>query len=260
MSSRLRTYKPSTYLFAPGKPASKASGLTVNMFTVSSIAPLPSSVKTVVPRILVAPDSTQVISALQKGATQILSQLGAGSLSPSGAFYSLYETYILDIIQYITDKVSLDAVLNDLRALQVEIETKAQAQQVIRQIEHILLGVVDNIANRVSLDIVLSRLAYLTELLQTVDPASLPAVYGNVADLLITVIDEIVHQTPLDTVLTDLGTIQTHMSADVQIANEILEFQEIVISIVENIIHKISLDIVLGRLVYLQEKLRMFSL
>ena len=197
-----------------------------------------------------------MIQSLKTGAVQSLSQKGSSAYtSPSASFYALYETYILDMIQYITDKVSLDAVLDDLRALQVQIQTKAQAQRVIKQIEEILLGVVENITNRVSLDIVLGRLAYLTELLNKVDPSELPAVYGDVADLLITVIDEVANKTPLDIVLTDLGTIQTGMAADVQIAREILEFQEIVISIVENIINRVSLDIIMGRLVYLQGKL-----
>ena len=250
---------PTTSFFAPGKPLSKASRSSASLITSSSIVPLPKSIKAVIPRILVPPDPTTVIQSLKTGATQSLSQKGSSAYtSPSASFYALYETYILDMVQFITDKMSLDAVLDNLRALQVQIQTKAQAQRVIQQIEEILLGVVENITNRVSLDIVLGRLAYLTELLNTVDPRELPAVYGDVADLLITVIDEVANKTSLDIVLTDLGTIQTGMAADTMIAREILDFQEIVISIVENIIHRVSLDIVMGRLVYLRGKLTTF--
>lgn len=247
---------PTTAFMAPAKPLSKASRPSASLMTASSIVPLPKSVKTVIPRILIPPNPTTVIQSLKTGAVQSLSQKGSSPYtSPSASFYALYETYILDMIQFITDKVSLDAVLNNLRALQVQIQTKAQAQRVIQQIEEILLGVVENITNRVSLDIVLSRLAYLTELLNKVDPSELPAVYGDVADLLITVIDEVANKTSLDIVLTDLGAIQTGMAADAMIAREILDFQEIVISIVENIINRVSLDIVMGRLVYLRDRL-----
>lgn len=87
------------------------------------------------------------------------------------------------------------------------------------------------------------------------DPSNLPVVYGNVSELLLFVIDEIANKTSLDTILTQLSIVQTGMAAEIQLADEILEFQEIIISIVENIINRTSLNIVMNRLLYLKQRL-----
>ena len=255
MSSRRRIYTPTNTLFTVALPTSNSSGLTSNLFSSSSIASLPQSIKDTLQKIFL-PDPTNVISSLQTGTVQILNQ--STVLSASASFYTLYEQYILAMIQYIIDKVSLDFILDGLNALQVQIETKTQAITIIKQIEHIILGVVDNISNRVNLNIVLSRLAYLTELLDKVDPSELPTVYSDVAELLISVIENITNKDSLDTVLSDLALIQTYMTGEVQVAREILAVQKMVISIVENITQKVNLNIVMTRLVYLQEQMKLW--
>ena len=261
MSSRHRTYSPTTLLFSPGKPVNTVSKLTSSFLTASSIAPLPTSILGIIPTILIPPDPSKILSSLKQGTVNILRQPSYGSYSApisiviNPSFYTLYEQYILDIIQFITDKVSLDSILGNLQVLQKEINTKYQAQLVLDQIEHILLGVIDNISHKVSLNIILNRLAHANTLLATVDPSNLPVVYGNVSELLLFVIDEIANKTSLDTILTQLSIVQTGMAAEVQLADEILAFQEIVISVVENIINKTSLNIVMGRLLYLQKQL-----
>lgn len=198
-------------------------------------------------------------SILQQLPASILAQLPALFVPPSTApvvfstgFYAKYQQYILDIVQYITDRVSLDTVLSELQALQATIQSRAQAERVISNIEEILLGVVDNITHKVNLHIVLGRLQYVTNLLATVGPEHLPIVYGQVADLLAFVIDQITNREGLVLVLENLTAIQTQMTLEVHLAKEILQAQEILIGVVENIIHRVSLHIVLNRLQYVQ--------
>jgi len=196
-------------------------------------------------------------SVVQNLPASILAQLPPLFVSPptvasSTGFYAKYQQYILDIVQYITDRVSLDTVLKDLQALQTTIQSRAQAERVIANIEEILLGVVDNITHKVSLQIVLGRLQYVTNLLNTIDPGHLPIVYGQVADLLAFVIDQITNREGLVLVLENLTAIRTQMTLEVHLAKEILQAQEILIGVVENIIHRVSLRIVLERLQYVQ--------
>ena len=259
MSSRHRKYIPTISLFSLSNPVNSASTNKSGFLTSSIIAFLPARIRDIIPSILVPPNPSKVISSLKQGSVNILTQSSYGSYSSDGpiqpSFYTLYEQYILDIIQFITDKVSLDSILGNLQVLQKEINTKYQAQLVLDQIEHILLGVIDNISHKVSLNIVLTRLAHVNTLLATVDPSNLPVVYGNVSELLLFVIDEIANKTSLDTILTQLSIVQTGMAAEIQLADEILEFQEIIISIVENIINRTSLNIVMNRLLYLKQRL-----
>ena len=165
-------------------------------------------------------------------------------------FTSAYEVYILQIIQYIIDRVNLDTVLSELETLRAEITTRAQAEAVIDRIESIILGVVSNITNRVNLDVVLRRLAYLKEELATA--TDLPVVYNDVAELLVYIIDQITNRESLDTVLSNLTTMKINMMSSVHIAESILTIHTVIISIVSNITNRVNLDVVLQRLAYLQ--------
>lgn len=199
-------------------------------------------------------------SIVQKLPASILANLPALHISPrlapplvaSSSFYDKYQQYILDIVQYITDRVSLDTVLKDLLAIQPEIQSKAAAARVIANIEDILLGVVDNLTHKVSLHIILNRLQYVTNLLETVDPSELPIVYGQVAELLAYVIDQITNREGLALVLENLTAIRTQMTLEVHLAKEILQVQEILIGVVENVMNRVNLSIVLNRLLYVQ--------
>ena len=48
--------------------------------------------------------------------------------TPCADFTSTYQSYILQVIQFIIDRVNLDTVLSSLQELQQEITTKAQAE------------------------------------------------------------------------------------------------------------------------------------
>ena len=170
--------------------------------------------------------------------------------TPCADFTSTYQSYILQVIQYIIDRVSLDTVLSRLQELQQEITTKAQAEATIDRIESIILGIIDNITNRVNLDIVLRRLAYLKT--EVAAATNLPVTYNDIATLLVYVIEQITNRESLDAVLANLITIQTNMVGMVSVADNILDIQSTLISIIENITNRVNLDIVLRRLAYAQ--------
>ena len=213
----------------------------VSLFVGSVVQQLPASILIHLPLLFVSPPT--MASAL------VQSQPGASDV------YSKYQQSILDIVQYITDRVSLDTVLKDLQALQTTIQSRAQAKQVISNIEEILLGIVDNLSQNVSIPIVIGRLKYVTNLLDTVEPEHLPLVYGQVAELLDFVIDQITNREGLVLVLENLTAIRNQMTLEVHLAKEILQVQDILIGVVENIINRVSLHIVLGRLLYVQRVL-----
>ena len=219
----------------------------VSLFAPSILQQLPASI------LAALPSSLRPLPAVTSALLR--SQTGFDPVA-SSEFYAKYQQYILDIVQYITDRVSLDTVLSDLLAIQPSIRSKAEAERVIANIEEILLGVVDNITHKVSLHIVLGRLQYITQLLATVDPSDLPIVYGQVADLLAYIIDQITNRDGLAIVLENLTAVRTQMTLEVHLAKELLQVQEILIGVVENIIHRVSLPIVLGRLQYVQGLLK----
>jgi len=227
----------------------------VSLFAGSNVQRLPASILANLPTLFVSPQTLLALLRFQPGSNYATVPSSNTVTVVTSNFYSQYQQSILAIIQYIIDRVSLDTVLKDLQALQTTIQSRAQAERVISNIEEILLGVVDNITHKVSLQIVLGRLQYVTNLLATVDPANLPVVYGQVAELLAFVIDQITNREGLVLVLENLTAIRNQMTLEVHLAKEIIQVQDILIGVVENIINRVSLRIVLERLQYVQEVL-----
>lgn len=224
----------------------------IPLFSGSIVQQLPAFILVNLPPLFVSPQTLLAILRSQPSSNYATVPSSNTVTVVSPDFYSKYQQAILDIIQYIIDRVSLDTVLKDLQALQTTIQSRAQAERVISNIEEILLGVVDNITHKVSLNIVIGRLQYVTNLLATVDPENLPVVYGQVADLLAFVIDQITNREGLILVLENLTAIRNQMTLEVHLAKEILQVQEILIGVVENVINRVSLHIVLSRLQYVQ--------
>jgi hypothetical protein len=225
-----------------------ANPRVVSLFAGSIVQQLPASILENLPALFLSPPTLAFLRSQTRGSTAAPSS-NAVAFSD---FYTKYQQSILDIVQYIIDRVSLDTVLKDLQALQTTIQSRAQAERVISNIEEILLGVVDNITHKVSLQIVIGRLKYVTNLLATVDPENLPVVYGQVAELLAFVIDQITNREGLVLVLENLTAIRNQMTLEVHLAKEILQVQEILIGVVENVINRVSLHIVLNRLQYVR--------
>jgi len=170
---------------------------------------------------------------------QIVTEIVSVPVTNICAFYSEYEAFILKIIQFIIDKVSLDTVILEIQALHKEIQTAVQANEILKTIETIMLTIVDNIAAGVDINLVLSRIAYLKQELTLAK--DLPVVYNDIAELIGLVIDQITNKEPLDNVLTNLIAIHTEMVTEVQLAKEILEIQNVIITIIQNIIDAIDL-------------------
>ena len=225
----------------------------VPLFSGSIVQRLPLSLLAYIPALFLPPQTLVLLLRFQPGSD--VATLPSSNTVVFSDFYSKYQQAILDIVQYIIDRVSLDTVLKDLEALRTTIQSRAQAERVISNIEEILLGVVDNITNKVSLNIVIGRLQYVTNLLATVDPENLPVVYGQVAELLAFVIDQITNREGLVLVLENLTAVRNQMTLEVHLAKEILQVQEILIGVVENVINRVSLNIVLVRLQYVRDVL-----
>ena len=167
--------------------------------------------------------------------------------------YSLYQEYVLSIIQYVIDGVAIDTVLAKLQPMQQEIRTVAQAEATILVIEEVLLSIVDNLTSRVSINLILNRITYLKGLLASAK--DLPAAYGELAGLIEVIIDSITNREPIESVLANLMTIQTAFATEAKLAEVLTRIQTAVISILQNIIDRVDIQLVLNRFTYVRELL-----
>jgi hypothetical protein len=181
---------------------------------------------------------------------QLIAEIVQVETTTLTSFYSEYETFILKIIQYVTDRVSLDTIIKDLTPLQTEIRTIAEAEEILFVIQKLMLSIVDNIAAGVDINIILIRIAYLQDQLSLA--ADLPVVYNDVAELISYVLDQIINRESLENIITNLTAIQTSMVAEVELAEGILRIQRVIISIIENIIQSVDINLILHRITYLQ--------
>jgi hypothetical protein len=167
-------------------------------------------------------------------------------------FYSRLQEIILTIIQYITDRVSLDSILTQLEELQEEITTQEQASRVLRRIEQLILSIIDNITNRTNLVVILQRIQYLqTQIVIAGDTSSM---YTEINDIIITIIDQIGSRGSLDDVLATIRSLQDTLIPDNAVAEQITEIEEMILSIVDNITYRTNLTVVLQRFNLLQQK------
>ena len=168
-----------------------------------------------------------------------------------------YETSVITIldalIDAITQKISLDTILDQLRPLQTKITSLAEAEALIFRIQTLILSIVESITDRVRLDLVLERLAYLQ--IEINRATCLPEVYDDIADLLGFVIDSISNGDSLDNALKNLQIVSTSMIPDTALANDILALQKMVLSVIDNITDRTNLTLVLDRLNYIKEQI-----
>ena len=172
-----------------------------------------------------------------------------------GSTLGPYETSVITIIDAlidaITQRISLDTILDQLRPLQTKITSLADAETLIFRIQNIILSIVDNIKDRVSIDLILERLDYLQ--IEINRATCLPEVYDDIADLLGSIIDIITNRGNLDTALKNLQAIHTNMIPDTALATDILALQTMLVSVIDNITNRVGLNLVLGRLTYIKE-------
>lgn len=172
---------------------------------------------------------------------------------PATNVFSLYEDYVLSIIQYVIDGVAIDTILAKLRPMQQEITTLVQAESAIAMIEEVMLSIVDNLTSKFGIDIILDRIVYLKGLLASAK--ELPIAYGEIAALIEVIITSITNRESIDSVLANLMTIQTAFATEVHLAEVIIKIQTTVISILQNIINRVDIALVLDRFTYVRELL-----
>jgi len=221
-------------------PRRRCYNSSASQYTVYiTIAATPSSQAATVFRVPSLPAQYQILTAIDQVETTNIN-----------SFYSEYETFILKIIQYVTDRVSLDKIIKELTPLQTEIRTIAEADKILISIQHIMLSIIDNIAACIDINLVLNRISYLQQQLR--QAKNLPVVYNDVADLIVYVLNQIINRESLDNVISNLITIQTSMIAEAKLAEEIINIQNIIITIIENIIGCVDINLILNRIAYLQ--------
>ena len=177
---------------------------------------------------------------------------GKTVITPQNA-YSLYETYILDIIQYVIDGVAIDTILVKLRPMQQEIRTLAQAEATIVVIEEVMLSIVNNLTSKLNIGFILSRITYLKGLVAAAQ--NLPAAYGELSELIGSILTSIANREPIESVLANLVSIQISFASEVKLAEVVGQIQATVISILQNIIDRVDIQFVLNRFTYVRKLL-----
>ena len=204
-----------------------------------TIAATPSSQAATVFRVPSLPVQYQILTAINQVQTTNIT-----------SFYNEYETFILNIIQYVTDRVSLDKIIKDLTPLHTAIHTAAEADEILLVVQKIMLSIINNIAAGVDINLILVRITYLQEQLR--QATNLPVVYNDIAELIAYVMDQIINRESLENVITNLTAIQTAMAAEAELAEGIINIQRVIISIIENIIECVDINLILSRIAYLQ--------
>ena len=167
--------------------------------------------------------------------------------------YSLYETYILDIIQYVIDGIAIDTILAKITPLQQEIRTLAQAESAIVIIEEVMLSIVDNLTSKINIGFVLNRITYLKGLVASAQ--NLPAAYGELANLIGSILTSIADREPIESVLANLMSIQTSFATEAHLAEVVTKIQTTIISILQNVIDRVNIGFILNRFTYVRKLL-----
>jgi len=164
-----------------------------------------------------------------------------------------YQTYILEIIQFIIDKVSFDTILESLRLHRQKITTHAEAQQKLLDIQRMILSVVDMISSRVNITLVLERIAHIQKILDENDDTNM-ALYDDMFDMIVEIIDEITNKQPFDQILDTLKKMQNYIAPEAEGAKGILAVQEQIIHVIENIIKGTTMSFVMERILKIKEE------
>lgn len=165
----------------------------------------------------------------------------------------IYQDYILEVIQFIIDRVSFDTILESLRIHRQAITTHAEAQQKLLDIQRMVLSVVDMISSRVNITLVLERIAYIQKILDENDDTNM-ALYDDMFDMIVEIIDEITNKQPFEQILDTLKKMQNYMAPETEAAKGILAVQEQIIRVIENIIKGTSMSFVMERILKIKEE------
>ena len=174
---------------------------------------------------------------------------------------TLIQTSLFNVVDDITKKIQFDAILREIKTLQMNILTKYDILHLLDIIQTTMSGIMKNITQRENLDMVLERAEYLRSI---INAASLPD--GLLTDCTVylpyvrTLMDMLVliGETPFD-----YGKIQPHMEVTRSILHENIEndrlietIEMVILSVVGNITDRVETGIIETRIQYLVDLTR----
>ncbi len=166
----------------------------------------------------------------------------------------IYQNYVLEVIQFIIDKVSFDTILESLMIHRAEIKTHAEAQKKLLDIQRMILSVVDMISSSVNIKLVLERIEHIQKVLDENEDQNV-AVYGEIFDMVVEIIDEITNKQPFEQIIDNLKKIQQYIIPETEAARGIMAVQEQIIRVIENIISGTSMAFVIERILKIKEEM-----
>jgi hypothetical protein len=203
--------------------------------------------------------------AIQNSGMQVMPEAtyGDNCCTEADAALAYIQQRILDIIEAITLKMSLDDVIKMAVDLEVYVDKKAEVVYILEKIEHLITGIVGNIAQRVNFSIITNRINYLKEVIAQLETADATFEYcydNTVAPLMLDIIQCITEEFNPDKLKSIIQELQISMNEQLVFFSDNPDFMKtlaecefIIISIIENITNRVSLGLVLGRAKYLQE-------
>jgi hypothetical protein len=159
------------------------------------------------------------------------------------------EYKMLQIIDNITNRISLDIVINEINNVITTINDRVSALKAIQEIEEKIIGVIVNIAQRVPLGIIIDRIDYIRNLvLLTPDFIE---VYEEINNIILEIIDMITNNIDLPTVIKSLESINSVIQEKKQHTDMMDKIEVQLVSIIENITNRVPLEIVKDRIINL---------
>jgi hypothetical protein len=110
----------------------------------------------------------------------------SSNVNDINSLYQQFENYILSIIQYITDGMALDSILNILQPLLDKINTAAEAASTINKIQSTMMSLFETVSTNIDISGIQQRLDYLENLLLT--ETNLEPVYNEINVFLVAII------------------------------------------------------------------------
>ena len=168
---------------------------------------------------------------------------------PPSIIYTAFQNYILEIMQFIIDRASIDTIISSLETYRQEINSHAAAEAALEKIKILIFSVIDNISAGINLTIVLDRIAYIQELLKISGDS---AIYGEIFEMIIEIMDEVINRKPLDDILSNLKKFQSLINIEAEATINIMKIQVLVISIIESIIGGVNIYTIIDRINYVK--------
>jgi hypothetical protein len=222
------------------KSSSRLSYFRQSIYTLAGTLFTPPTLKVI----------TQAVSTTPTGTVVVVEQQVDTTNDPC----VIYQNYVIEVIQFIIDKVSFDTIIESLRLHRQEIKTHAEAQKKLLDIQTMILSVINMISSSVNIKLVLERIEYIQNVLDENDDQNM-AIYGDIFDMVIEIIDEIIDKQQFQQVLENLKKIQQYIIPETEAAKGIIAVQQQIIRVIENIIAGTSMIFVIEHIFKIKEEM-----